>query len=88
MNIFASSQVPTTLELEQLIVANMGDITLLKEEHLLVLIPYPVDDILDDLRKKFPYLKISVHAQQRINRQIISDPIPDGRAPRALFFQR
>jgi hypothetical protein len=57
----------------------MGDISPPKQEHLLVLIPYAVNDILDSLKKKFPYIKITVHPQQRVNRKIISEPIPDGR---------
>ena len=57
----------------------MGDISPPKQEHLLVLIPYAVNDILDSLKKKFPYLKITVHPQQRVNRKIVSEPIPDGR---------
>ena len=57
----------------------MGDISPPKQEHLLVLIPYAVNDILDSLKKKFPYIKITVHPQQRVNRKIVSEPIPDGR---------
>jgi hypothetical protein len=57
----------------------MGDISRPKLEHLLVLIPYAVNDILDSLKKKIPYIKITVHPQQRVNRKIISKPIPDGR---------
>jgi len=60
----------------------MGDASIPKEEHLLVLIPYGVTDILDDLKKKFPYIKITVHAQQRVNRKIISEAIPDGKDAR------
>jgi len=40
--------------------------------------PYAVNDILV-VEKKFPYIKITVHPQQRVNRKIISEPIPDGR---------
>ncbi|KUJ08075.1 D-isomer-specific 2-hydroxyacid dehydrogenase-like protein [Mollisia scopiformis] len=54
----------------------MGDISP-RREHLLVLIPYAVDDILDELKKKFPYVKITVHAQQRVDRKVISDPIAE-----------
>ncbi|PMD26884.1 NAD(P)-binding protein [Hyaloscypha hepaticicola] len=56
----------------------MGDISRPKLEHLLVLIPYAVNDILDSLKKKIPYIKITVHPQQRVNRKIISKLIPDG----------
>jgi hypothetical protein len=34
------------------------------------------------LKKKFPYIKITVYAQQRVNRKIVSAPIPDGRTSR------
>lgn len=59
----------------------MGDISP-KHEHLLVLIPYAVNDILHSLKKKFPYLKITIHSQQRVNRKIVSEPIPDGKDSR------
>jgi hypothetical protein len=49
----------------------MGDISSPKEEHLLVLIPWAVNDILDILKKKFPYIKITVYAQQRVNRKMV-----------------
>jgi hypothetical protein len=58
----------------------MGDISPPRQEHLLVLIPYTVNDILNNLKNKFPYLKITVVAQQRVNRKIVSEPIPEGRA--------
>jgi hypothetical protein len=60
----------------------MGDISSPKEEHLLVLIPWAVNGILDSLKKKFPYIKITVYAQQRVSRKIVSAPIPDGRTSR------
>jgi hypothetical protein len=60
----------------------MGDISRPKLEHLLVRIPYAVNDILDNVEKRFPYIKITVHPQQRVNKKIISEPIPDGRDSR------
>jgi hypothetical protein len=58
----------------------MGDASPPIQEHILVTIPFAVNNILDDLQAKFPHIKITVHAQQRVNRQIISEPIPDGKA--------
>jgi hypothetical protein len=68
----------STEQLRSITASIMGDISTPKHEHLLVLIPYAVNDILDSWKKKFPYIKISVHPQQRVNRKIISEPIPDG----------
>jgi hypothetical protein len=69
----------TAEQLHSVTASIMGDISPPKQEHLLVLMPYAVNDILDSLKKRFPYIKITVHPQQRVNRKIISEPIPDGR---------